>query len=393
MRTYFSALLCFVLLFSCKPSDDTMEPASDAEFVIVETDSQDFPIVMSHEDGELLALSLDMNNTLSGVHFRNNDTSYYIETDTNGLPVQGIFEDHLIFFNNYTENTVDIGILTPENESVIIRDVDLSSVDFSSLSNKGAQSDTTRALQSAGLGVSIFNCALSSALAVGSGGLATGLAILTCSSAVVSTISFLNPDNEVLGISSTGLSFYSGSLGCALLNPVDCIGFFLDVSATISGSLDESLERNREQAELLRSSLEFGGGDLQITLRWDNSADLDLYVTDPAGETISYQNTSSASGGQLDVDDIDGIGPENIFWSDNAPAGTYSVMVDHFSGASPSNFSVRVQLGGIARVYNGTISSNQMVNVVSFNTSTGLPNKSANSASKSTMERKPKVLQ
>lgn len=56
------------------------------------------------------------------------------------------------------------------------------------------------------------------------------------------------------------------------------------------------------------------------------------YVTDPNGETISYINTSSSSGGMLDIDctgNCPGGNSENITWVDGGAAGTYSFYVDN----------------------------------------------------------------
>ncbi|MGF1466959.1 MAG: YfaP family protein [Sandaracinaceae bacterium] len=83
----------------------------------------------------------------------------------------------------------------------------------------------------------------------------------------------------------------------------------------------------------------WSGGNIQITLAWNTQADLDLYVTDPFGETISYQQRRSQSGGQLDVDARGQCGRgeerytvENVFWdSPTPPSGTYQVSVHHYS--------------------------------------------------------------
>ena len=74
---------------------------------------------------------------------------------------------------------------------------------------------------------------------------------------------------------------------------------------------------------------------MQVTLTWDNDADLDLHVVEPSGEEIWYEHTESATGGFLDVDDVDGEGPENVFWFVGAPSGRYVVRVVHFSGSAP----------------------------------------------------------
>jgi hypothetical protein len=105
-----------------------------------------------------------------------------------------------------------------------------------------------------------------------------------------------------------------------------------------------------------------GTGDVQVTLRWDDNADIDLYVMDPSGETIYYSHTSSASGGQLDVDNrcpITAGLPENIFWPPGgAPAGTYTVWVDYYQDcgdAGPVDWTVTTLVQGVTTDYSGTI--------------------------------------
>ncbi len=96
-----------------------------------------------------------------------------------------------------------------------------------------------------------------------------------------------------------------------------------------------------------------GTGDVQVTLRWNTTADIDLHVTDPSGEEIYFGNRNAASGGQLDVDANGGcsVDPtvENIFWpTGQAPGGTYQVSVDYFSecSAGPTNYEVTVTVDG-----------------------------------------------
>lgn len=97
-----------------------------------------------------------------------------------------------------------------------------------------------------------------------------------------------------------------------------------------------------------------GGGDFQATLTWGHFADMDLYVTDPAGETIYYGNGTSETGGQLDRDANAGCGEqnaspvENVFWPPSgAPTGIYLVRVDTYSPcgtvAQPWRLTVRVR--------------------------------------------------
>lgn len=124
----------------------------------------------------------------------------------------------------------------------------------------------------------------------------------------------------------------------------------------------------------------FSSGNIQVTLAWPTQADLDLYVTDPAGEQIFYQHTQSASGGQLDQDARGACqnqadsNLENVYWDqDSPPGGVYQVAVHYWDGArcstnaGPTTFTMSISVGGqIIGAYNYTISAGQRVDVASF---------------------------
>ena len=109
--------------------------------------------------------------------------------------------------------------------------------------------------------------------------------------------------------------------------------------------------------------LEPGRGILQISLCWDNTADVDLWVTDPSDTRIWWANTSSATGGSLDREDIDGYGPENIFW-DNAPDGSYRVEVNHYAGATPTGYIVTINGLGTSRQFTGILSRRDQTDLI-----------------------------
>jgi hypothetical protein len=109
-----------------------------------------------------------------------------------------------------------------------------------------------------------------------------------------------------------------------------------------------------------------GTGDVQVILRWDNTADLDLHVVDPAGEEIYFSIPTSSSGGQLDVDangDCSGDPPvENVFWpTGGAPNGNYQVSVVYYGSCDatePAHYEVTTLLDGqVVDVSSGTLSS------------------------------------
>jgi hypothetical protein len=105
-----------------------------------------------------------------------------------------------------------------------------------------------------------------------------------------------------------------------------------------------------------------GIGDVKVTLSFDRLHDLDLHVIEPSGEEIFYQQPSSSTGGQLDLDSGAHCMPsaynsENVFWPPGgAPAGTYRVSVQNYQQCSPGEikFTVRIAHDDVVRTYDGS---------------------------------------
>ena len=100
-------------------------------------------------------------------------------------------------------------------------------------------------------------------------------------------------------------------------------------------NIKEQSNWHRNAATLIRT---FEGDvpftNLLVTLSWDqNLTDVDLYITEPQGETMWYRNLMTANGLTLDIDDTDGFGPEHgtLGESDTALEGTYRVRVHYYS--------------------------------------------------------------
>ena len=123
----------------------------------------------------------------------------------------------------------------------------------------------------------------------------------------------------------------------------------------------------------------YSSGAVQITLAWNSGADLDLYVTDPMGSTLSYSNTQVQSGGFLDQDARGMCRPqqpnntiENVYWnSPNPPRGGYGVEVHYWgdcnSGAGPTTATLSIAVGGqLWRALQYTLAPTQRVQVASF---------------------------
>ena len=118
-----------------------------------------------------------------------------------------------------------------------------------------------------------------------------------------------------------------------------------------------------------------GTGDVQATLIWGSTADFDLRVIGPNGETVSWLNPRAASGGHLDQDDrcapISHGGPENVYWPEGeAPLGQYKVIVKYYAtcdgSEGPTSWSLRLFVDGEVRKFDGTLEPLERTVVTTF---------------------------
>jgi hypothetical protein len=124
---------------------------------------------------------------------------------------------------------------------------------------------------------------------------------------------------------------------------------------------------------------ELGTGDIQATLRWATTDDLDLAVTDPSGDTATYFSPNVASGGKLDVDANAGCSGqtetpiENIFWPPTqAPQGSYTVSVNLFTrcqGTGPISFTITLLVQGETQTLTGTVDDQNPIATFPFSLS------------------------
>lgn len=146
------------------------------------------------------------------------------------------------------------------------------------------------------------------------------------------TVSVQAAHGETLAVGTSGLAITSAPVligGVLALTAAAGIGFW---------ALDDEPE--------------LGSGDVQVTLEWSEPVDLDLHVVDPAGDEIFHGDTTSSSGGLLDVDTCvracgEGQHVENIFWPDGeAPVGEYRVLVNYYRGDVPSEYELTIKVEG-----------------------------------------------
>jgi len=108
------------------------------------------------------------------------------------------------------------------------------------------------------------------------------------------------------------------------------------------------------------------GGELQITLLWNNYNDLDLHVFTPSLERIYFNNRRTKCGGELNIDM--NVKPssnrpiENVVWREEPPKGIYRVHVFHYAThlrpdtSDPTKYTLRIVYRGNSKEYEGEIS-------------------------------------
>jgi len=124
----------------------------------------------------------------------------------------------------------------------------------------------------------------------------------------------------------------------------------------------------------------YGAGFMQVTAGWDTNADIDLYVTGPLGDTLSFQRPSTPFGARMDHSGRGACDQsmanstiENIRWvGDRPPAGIYEVEVQYWgecglAGGGPTNVTVSVAVAReIAGQYQHTVLPGERIRVVRF---------------------------
>ncbi|MGB5191565.1 MAG: hypothetical protein WBN70_01185 [Polyangiales bacterium] len=123
----------------------------------------------------------------------------------------------------------------------------------------------------------------------------------------------------------------------------------------------------------------YGTGFMQVTVSWDTGADIDLYVTGPLGDTLSFQRPSTPSGGLVDHTGRGNCGSsmenariENIRWVGERPmGGIYEVELRYWgeciTSGGPTNVTVSVAVGRqIAGQYVQSLLPGERVRVLRF---------------------------
>jgi tetratricopeptide (TPR) repeat protein len=110
-------------------------------------------------------------------------------------------------------------------------------------------------------------------------------------------------------------------------------GMYEGVQEILLTEINQMVAANRrlKLPEIPEDALKALPMDIRVVLNWNmNDADVDLWVTEPGGETCKFSHNLTATGGRMSNDFTDGFGPEQ-FMLKRAKAGKYKIEVDYYS--------------------------------------------------------------
>ncbi len=158
------------------------------------------------------------------------------------------------------------------------------------------------------------------------------------------------------------------------------IATVVEIPRTCGDPVEESCNALDDDCDgVIDDGCGYGAGLIQVTASWDSGADIDLYITGPLGDTLSFQRPSTPSGGRLDHSgrgecdpDLPNPRIENARWVGSRPLeGIYEVEVHYWGecigGGGPTNVTISVAVARrIAGQYRHSLLPGERVRVVRF---------------------------
>ena len=160
------------------------------------------------------------------------------------------------------------------------------------------------------------------------------------------TMKFRNGDSRTGSVVETVKTDASGRYECSLVSgnytvEMSHSGYITEYADLYVGTYQDQISQN------FSISPELAAGEIRIVLQWNSvPKDLDSYL-DGNGCSVNFSSPNCKGIAELDVDDMDGYGPETITIHD--VKGSYHYYVDDFndSGAlTASGAIVKVYIGG-----------------------------------------------
>jgi len=371
LKNLLTLLILIFIIHGCSKDEEAPFKKDLYIFDVSEETEWDYWVVS--KDGDYFYIK-ENNSMPETVFFKpdKNYNGYPIFFDSYGRPEKAVIQDYIFLFGNFRNGLVDISIVHPDGEISIERDIE-SEIDWDSYTLKSTNTveEWSDVIRWAGHIAGIAACGIGIATTP-VGGIGLPLVAIGCGATIASlAMEFYPEENDPLGIGMTTVGAVAAGIGCVRTAGVTCA---LGLAAAALGYTSEAegyLEEMDDDVRMADALLFTGSGDVQVTLTWNNNCDLDLHVFDPQGEEIWWMDKFSVSGGILDYDDIDGYGPENIFWpSSQAPIGRYEVYVHHYNWGTllPSSSIYTVLITAFDKIekFTGVVGRDVTVHIADF---------------------------
>jgi len=374
-----SGLIAFVFFQGCKKEEE--KPEMEDIYVVDISQETDWDYWVVGKNGDYFYLKEQYSKpSVVLFHSSKSNESYPVFLDESGFPDKVIIDNYIFLFDNFQGNKVDIAVILPDGNIEITREVE-TEINWNELNLKSANaiSAWSDVIRWTGRVVGGIPCALSLGATVASSGAGWPLAAWICGNYFLGLAADISDEHEMFDgfveIVETWENVQTPYeiFECAGDFGVSCVTNL--ASAGLSGLADyvEELEERSDDVQVADAVLYAGHGDVQITLTWNNTSDLDLHVIDPNGEEIWWNDKYAQSDGILDYDDIDGYGPENIYWPNSqAPNGTYQVYIhDYVWQNEPwrptsANYTVLITAFDNVKKFTGSISLDEIVHITDF---------------------------
>jgi len=355
-----------VFLFaSCQKEDPEMQ---DFYLVTLRGEVNDWDLLAFEKDGASMLIKTTIGGTRpTQIYFvpEKGRDGYPIYLNRDGFPEMVVVSDHIFVFSKVDDMKVDISMVTPSGEVITTRNIS-TGVDWSDLL-KSSQTDFSPGTIArwAARVASATGCALTAKATAKTGGVSLPSITWGCGSDIISAASKAT-DAEAISMSSDKLNKGITALGCSG-EPSNCIKTLGTTQSGIITQANSLADQKKLLVDAAKGVLLGKYGDVQVTLVWDNIADLDLHVVDPAGFEIYFAAKVSHSGGRLDIDNVYAYGPENVFWPrTTAPNGTYKVYVNHYSGTEASEYALVINAFGKFKTFTGRVEKFQKIHITDF---------------------------
>ncbi len=372
-------IICF-LAFQCKKTtESTILDLPDISIVDVSQDSNWDYWVVGPDDNFYLT---ENNSIPQSVLYRSTTTNKDISIIFNdvGLTDKVVIDNSIFLFDNFDGTKVDIGVVSPTGGIEISRSVETNFNWDTYKTGLNAITTPNEIVNWVGKGIGAIPQGLKMATS------ASTTNLFTPSASFVPGVNILNlaaddATTDKLTVINDITSFVGQydmtklPISCSSSDYVTCATGAATNASNALTSAQTAIQNRDDDVKVVKGALLAGSGDVQITLTWKTDVDLDLWVFDPSGFKIYWNDETSPSGGELDVDDMNGYGPENVFWPlGGAPSGQYTVAVDYYDSTGPNTqFTVLVQAFGFVKQYEGTLNPDETVTVVTFQSNSALP--------------------